>query len=204
MFPAALRRHITHGTFQDFQESLLDAFSANVARNGWIFRFPGYFIDFININNTAFCPLNIKICCLNQAEQDVFYIFAHITSFCQRCSVRNGKRNVQQTRKCLRQQRFTHTCRTKQKHIALIDFYVVLAVINTFIMVVYGHRKSNFCIVLADDIFIQLLLNFLGFQKNRSRLVVTPFAIGNIGLVFQNRHTKLNTFITDINPRPGD
>ena len=37
MFPAALRRNISHGTFQDFQQCLLYTFTADITCDGRIF-----------------------------------------------------------------------------------------------------------------------------------------------------------------------
>lgn len=122
---AALRRHACCCAFQNFQQCLLYAFAADITGNGYVFGFLGDLIDFVDINDTAFRFFNIIICCLNQFQQDIFYVFPYIASFCQRSSIRDSERHLQYSCQCLCQQGFTSTGGTYQQDIAFLQFHIV-------------------------------------------------------------------------------
>lgn len=54
MFASALRWYGSYSAFQNLQQGLLYTFTGNVACDGRILGFACYFINFINIDNTAF------------------------------------------------------------------------------------------------------------------------------------------------------
>src|SRR5689334_567297 len=58
MLAPALRRHIANRAFQDLQQSLLHSFAGNIAGDGNVFRFAGYFVDLINVNDAALRPFD--------------------------------------------------------------------------------------------------------------------------------------------------
>ena len=112
MFASALRRDVGYGAFEELQQRLLNAFPTDVACNRRILAFSGNFIDFIDVDDTVLRALNVVICGLNQAEQDVFNVFADVACFCQRRRVCDCKRNLQRFRKRLRQVCFAAAGRT--------------------------------------------------------------------------------------------
>jgi len=81
MFTSAIGRNIGNGSFQNLQQCLLYAFTRNISCNGWVFTSAGNFINFIYINDSMLCLFNVVVCRLNQLEQNIFNIFAHIACF---------------------------------------------------------------------------------------------------------------------------
>ena len=124
MLAAALRRHIGFRSFQDFQQCLLYAFAGNVSRNGRIFRLPGDFIDFINVNNAPFRSGNIEIRRLDQFEEAVFHVFTDITGFCKTGRIGNRKGNIQKSGQSLREKRFAAACRADHDDIGFLQLYI--------------------------------------------------------------------------------
>ncbi len=57
----ALGGYTGYCSFQYLQQRLLNTFTGDIPRNGRIFAFSGYFIKFININDTLFCFFQIVI-----------------------------------------------------------------------------------------------------------------------------------------------
>ena len=94
MLPSSLRRHIRYRSLQDLQQSLLDPLAGNIPGNRGVFRFSGDLIDFIHIDDAALGPLHIEIRGLDQAQQNIFHILAHIAGLRQGGSVCDSKGHV--------------------------------------------------------------------------------------------------------------
>ena len=89
MLASTLRRHIANGAFEDFQQRLLHAFSGNIARNGNVLGLARDLINFININDAALGAFDIVIGVLQQPQNNVFDILAHVTRLRQSRGVGN-------------------------------------------------------------------------------------------------------------------
>ena len=61
MFSATLWGNIGNSTLQDFKKCLLNALTANISCDRWVFGFAGNFIYFVNINYTTFSLFHIII-----------------------------------------------------------------------------------------------------------------------------------------------
>ena len=197
VFSAALRRYVSHRSLYNFQKSLLYSFSGYVSGNGGIFRFSGNFVNFVNINNAILSTFYIVICCLNDFQQNIFHILAHITGFGQSGCVGNGKRHIQQSCQRLSQKRLTRTGRTQHKNVALLQFHIrASACQHTFVVVVNCNRKHFFRFILSNDILIQKCLNFLWFQQ--VNFVRSHVAVLCPQFFLYDFRTDSHTLITDI------
>src|SRR4051812_46556466 len=52
VFSTTFRWHTRHRSFDDFQKSLLNALTGDVARDRWIVRFPGNLVYLIDVNDS--------------------------------------------------------------------------------------------------------------------------------------------------------
>ena len=77
----SLRRHVAGTALENLQQGLLHAFSGNVSRDGNVIRFAANLVDFINIDDADFGTFHIVIGVLQQPQNDVLDIFAHIACF---------------------------------------------------------------------------------------------------------------------------
>ncbi|CRH73050.1 Uncharacterised protein [Chlamydia trachomatis] len=102
MLSAPLWRNTCIGAFQNFKKRLLYTFTRYIACNREVFCFTSNFVDLVDVYNTHFCARNVTISGSNELKQNVFDVFANITSFGKRCGIGNCKRNFQKTRKGLR------------------------------------------------------------------------------------------------------
>ena len=126
MLASALRRHVADGAFQDFQQRLLHAFAGNVARDGDVFRLARDFVDLVNINDAHLRALDVVIRVLQQAQNDVLHVLAHVAGLGQRRGVGDGKRHIQNFGQRARQQRLARAGRADQQDVALFDLHVVM------------------------------------------------------------------------------
>jgi len=93
MLPAALRRHVGYGAFEDFKQCLLHAFAGNIARDGGIFVFPRDLVDLVDVNDSLLAFFLVPAGILQQLEDNILDIFPNIARFRQRGCVNNGKRD---------------------------------------------------------------------------------------------------------------
>src|SRR5579863_8719450 len=80
MLPATLRRNVGYRTFQNLEQRLLHALARNVARDGRVFILAPDLIDFINIDDALLAALHIPVGILQQPQDDVLDILAHVAS----------------------------------------------------------------------------------------------------------------------------
>ena len=64
MLSAALRRNVRYGALKNLQECLLYTFTGYVARDRAILTLSGYLIDLVNIDDSTFSLLYVKVGCL--------------------------------------------------------------------------------------------------------------------------------------------
>ena len=81
MFPATLRRNIAGAAFENFQKRLLNAFAGNVARDAYVVGLATDLVDFVDVNDADLGPLHVVIGILQQPQDDILDIFAHIAGF---------------------------------------------------------------------------------------------------------------------------
>ena len=79
MLSSALRRNGSYSSLQDFQQCLLYTLAGNISCDRSVFGFSCDFIDLIDVDDAVLSALDIIVCCLNEAEQNVFYVLADIT-----------------------------------------------------------------------------------------------------------------------------
>ena len=103
MLAPTLRRHRGNRAFHDLQQRLLHALAGHIARDGRIVGLAGNFIDLVDIDDAALRPLDIVICGLQQLEDDIFHVLAHVTRFGQRGRVGHGEGHVEDAGKRLSQ-----------------------------------------------------------------------------------------------------
>ena len=108
-------RNLHFTSLQKFQHPLLNSFSAHITLVG-IFLL-GNLIDLINKDDSMLCLLHIIICSCKKFGYDTFDIVTNIACLCQRCRIRNRKRNIQKFCQCFYQIRFTAACRSDHKHV---------------------------------------------------------------------------------------
>ena len=108
MLAAALRRDIADRAFQDLQQRLLHALAAHIAGDGRILAFAGDLVDLIDIDDADLCLLHVKIRRLDQFEQNVLHVLAHITGLGKGGGIRNGERHAQHLGQRLGQQGLAH------------------------------------------------------------------------------------------------
>ncbi len=121
MLAPTLRRDAANGAFQDLQQGLLHAFAGNVARDRDVLGLAGDLVDLVDIDNAALGALHIVIGVLQQAQNDVLHVLAHVAGFGQRGGVGDGERHVEDLRQRAGEQGLARAGRPDHENVALLD-----------------------------------------------------------------------------------
>ena len=119
MLAPALRRYVRDGTFQNLQQRLLHSFSGNIASDGGILVFAADLIDFINVDNAGLRAAHITLSRLQQLQDDIFHVLAHVSSFGEGSGVDNGEGYVEHAGQGLRQKRLAGSGGPDEQNVGL-------------------------------------------------------------------------------------
>jgi len=163
-------------------------------------------VDLVNVNDAGLGLLDVVIALLQQLLNDVLDVLADITGFGESGRVGDGERHIQQSRQRLRQQRLAAPGRSDEQDIALGDLDLFLgapaaaaARLQPLVVVVDGHRKHLLGALLADDVFVEDLLDLVGLGELIAR---TLSAI--LELLADNVIAQLDAFVADEHGGAGD
>ena len=177
---AALGGYIGDAALNDFEEFLLDAFAGHIAGYGTVHAlFAGDFVQFVNVDDALLGAGNIPFGGLDQAQQYVFNILADIPGFGKRGSVADGERDVQGAGQGFGEQGFAGAGGADQQNVGFLNFYVGGGqfAADTLEMVVHRYGQGLFGLFLADDIGVQVGVDFTRddgrrrFRRGRGRRV---------------------------------
>ncbi len=79
---AAFGRDVGNGAFDDFEQGLLDPFAGDVAGDGDVAGRLADLIDLIDVDDPHLGAGDVVIGGLDEAEDDVFHVFADVAGFC--------------------------------------------------------------------------------------------------------------------------
>ena len=179
----ALRRDGRHGAFQDFQQRLLHALTGHVAGNGWVLGLAGNLVHLVDVDDAALCALHVKVRGLQQLQQDIFHVFAHIAGLGEAGGIGDGKGDIEKPGQGLRQVGLTGTGGAQHQDIGLRDLHLIalglLAAglqrsrffgLDALVMVIDRHRQHTLGLVLADHVLIEEGGNLRGSRQAHLRI----------------------------------
>ena len=164
MLAAAVRRDAGNRAFYDLEQSLLDAFARNIARDGDIFGLAGDLVDLVDVDDAAFCLGEVAVSRLDQREEDVLDVVADIAGLGQGGGVGDGERHVKEAGDCPREERLAAAGGADEKNVALFKFdigvfRIARAACDAAVVVVNGDGKGFLGVFLPDDVGIEKLLD---------------------------------------------
>ncbi len=204
MFAPTLGRYAGHRTFDDLQQGLLHTFAGDVAGDGGVVGFAGNLVDFVDEDDAALRPLHIVVRRLQESEDDILDVFAHISGLGEGGGVGNGEGYVQDASQGLGQEGFSRTGGADHENVALGQFDIVVGfniAVDAFVMVVDRNREHLFGILLADDVLIQHLFYLMGGWDAGGSLFGIAFAAL---LLFDYIAAQIHALIADEDRRAGD
>ena len=179
MLSSTLRRNIAAASLQNLQKRLLDTFAGDIAGNTDVIGFATDLVYFIDINNSNLGPLNVVICILQQAQDDVLDVFADITGFGQSRGISDAKWHIENLGKRPGEKSLPTPGGADHQDIALFNLDVGVriegqilcwvGVEDALVMVVHCDRKDLFSRVLTDHMLIELPPDLGRFRYTQRR-----------------------------------
>ena len=205
MFASSLRRHVHHGTFKQFQQSLLHPLTAHVARNRRIVAFTGNLVNLINEYDAALRFRHIIVSHLQQTCQDTLDILSHIARLGQHGRIDNSERHMKQFCDGTSQQSLSRSRASHHDYVRFLDLHIrlILRLQQTFVVVVHCHRQVTLGLILSDDILVQKILDVLRLRE----IVQIQFLRGLFLLAESFLHNLMGLFraaVTDTSVDAGD
>src|SRR5256885_94789 len=165
MLAAALGRHARHRALEDLEQRLLDAFARHVARDARVLRLARDLVDLVDVDDAALGFGHVEVRGLQQPDQDVLHVLAHVARFGERGRVGDGEGHVQDARQRLRQERLAHARGTDQEDVALVELdlrFASLVRVDALVVVVDRHGERLLRLLLADHVLVQYVFNLGG------------------------------------------
>ena len=202
MLAAALGRNAGDRAFDELQQRLLHALAGDIAGDGRILRLAADLVDFVDIDDAALGALHVVVGALEELEDDVLHVLAHVTGFGQRGGIGDGERNIEDPGKGLRQKGLADTSGADQQDVALLELDLVadlLLYADTLVVIVHGDGQDLLGPLLAHDVLIQGPLDLRGLRQLRCARFLRLFPFLGDDLV-----AEVHAFVADENRRAGD
>ena len=192
----ALRRNIRNRTFQDLQQRLLHALARDIAGDRRILVLAADLVDLVDVDDALLALLHVAVGGLQQLQDDVLDILAHVPGFGQGGGIHDGERHVQNLGQRLRHQRLAGAGGADQQDVGLLQLHLGVphAVhVDALAVVVDGHRQLLLGGFLPDHVLIQELLYFQGLRD------LVRGSGGRLDLVvLQNRVADRDALVADV------
>ena len=201
----SLRRHVGDRAFEDLEQGLLHSFARHVSRDGGIGAcLAPDLVDLVDVDDPLFGSGNVIVGSLDQPQEDVFHVLAHVSGFCEGGGIRDRKGHVEEAGECLCEQGLAAPRRPDEQDIALGQFDLVglTGGHNALVVIVDRHREHALGLRLADDVFVQVRGDLFGrgqsFQNKGLLLSLRRVLQQDLG-------TEVNALVADVYAlRPGD
>ena len=160
----------------------------------WSFRLARNLVDLVDVDDAALRALDIVVGGLQQLQNDVLDVLADVAGFGERRGIGHRERHVEQPRQRLGQQRLARTGRADEQDVRLRELDVVLlpCMAETLVVVVHRNREDLLRMVLADDVVIEHLADFL-----RRRDAVARLHQRGLVLLADDVHAELDALVAD-------
>ena len=211
MLAPALRRNVGDRAFEDLQQRLLDAFTRHVAGDRRVFVLAADLVDFVDVDDPLLALLDVAAGGLQQLEDDVLDVFADVARLGQRRRVDDREGDGEELGQRLREQRLAGAGRADQQDVRLGELDVVAAArllldLDALVVVVDRDRELLLGLLLADDVFVEELLDVLrdrerggpGAAARLELVVVGDDVVADLDALVADEHSRARNQLADV------
>src|SRR6185312_6770861 len=202
---AALGRHVGDSALENLEQRLLHAFAGDIARDRRVLVLAADLVDLVDVDDPLLAFLDVAAGGLEQLQDDVLDILTHVAGLGQRCRVDNREGDREEFGEGLCEQGLAGAGRADEQDVRLGELDLVAAAgllldFDPLVVVVDRDRELLLGLFLADDVFVQELLDFLGHRKGGAGAAARLEAI----VVRDDVVADLDAFIADEYRRAGN
>ncbi|CAB4869296.1 unannotated protein [freshwater metagenome] len=202
----ALRGDRGNRSLEDLEEGLLHTLTGNVSRDRRVFALTGDLVDLVNVDDPGLGLLDVVVGGLDELQQNVLDILAHVAGLGERRGVRYSERHVEQPGQCLCEVGLAAARRPEQQDVGLLQFHIVTTAdgaarleLDPLVVVVDGHRED----LLRGDLTDYVLIKEVGDLPGRGEFLEMRFrCIGE--LFFDDLVAEIDALVADIHAGAGD
>ncbi len=115
---------LADGPFEHLQQGLLHAFARHVAGDRDVLAGLADLVDLVDVEHAALGRFDVEVGGVQQLQQQVLDVLAHVAGLGQRGGVADGERHVEDPGQRLGQQRLAGAGRADQQDVRLVDLDV--------------------------------------------------------------------------------
>ena len=166
---AALRRDGGHGPLQDLEQCLLHALARDVAGDGRVLALAGDLVDLVDVDDALFRALDVVVGVLDELEEDVLHVLAHVARLGQGRGVADGKGHVEDLGERLRKEGLAAAGGPEHQDVGLLQLHVRVVRADALVVVVDRDGQGLLGVLLADDVLVQAGLDLRRAQEALAR-----------------------------------
>ena len=231
MLAAPLGGHVGHGALQHLQQGLLHALARYIAGDRGVLALAGDLVDLVDVDDAPLGLLHIHVGLLQQPQQDVFHVLAHIAGFRERGGVGHGEGHLQHLGQGLGQQGLAAAGGADQQDVALVQaggrlggFTLAIALPGqALVVVVHRHGEGLLGLVLAHHLAVEEGLDRLGFgdlgqgwrrlggllgrcfaATGLRRMATRTMAVAVHQFLVEDLVAEVDALVADVHPWAGD
>ena len=164
MLAPALRRHVDHGAFEQFEHGLLHAFARDVAGDGGVVAFAGYLVYLVDEDDASLGIFHIVVGSLQESHKHILDIVAHIAGLGEGGGIGYAERHVEYAGDGACHEGFAGACLAHDDDVGFLYLHIfggtVGGVLEAFVVVVDGHGERTLGVFLPDDILVEVGFDF--------------------------------------------
>jgi len=124
-------------------------------------------VDLVDVDDPGLGLFDVEVGRLNQLEQDVLDVLAHITGLGQRGRIGDGEGHIENAGERLRQQRLSATGRAEQQDVRFLQLDVGFLDdhLHALVVVVYRYSQRSLRFLLAYDVVVENAVDLFGLGQ---------------------------------------
>src|SRR5207302_2460297 len=154
-------------------------------------------------DDSALGAADVEVRSLDEAQQDVLDVLAHVAGLGETGGVGDGEWHVEDLGECLRQVSLAAACRAHQQHVGLRQLHVAdrLRCGDALVVVVDLDRQHLLGAILPDHVLVEGRADRLGVGDEAGLLLL--LARGTI-VVLEDLLAEVDALVADEDARPRD
>jgi len=182
---------------EHLQQRLLDAFARHVAGDGDVLASLADLVDLVDVEHAALGGFDVEVGGVQELQQQVLDVFAHVARLGQRGSVANGKGDIENAGQSLGPTTSCPSPSTDQQDIRLVDLDVGAdgPVHQPLVVAVDRDGQDFLGVLLADDVLVELGDDLPGREDLAEQRLAGPTPAA---FLFEDRLTEIDALAADV------